>query len=101
MAHGSPGGRIVHKRIVENLPMISGGRRIKKLVLWLCNSSMDIIPDVNFHGMKYFNEYCSILVPGKCLCNCVLKLCMIRCKDPQNNHPVDYRCPDVVDSSKL
>lgn len=101
MTHGSPGGRIIHKRIIEKMPAISGGRPIKKLVLWMCNSSMDIYPDASYYGMTYFNEYCGIIAPRKCPCNCDLKLCMIRCKDPEGSHPIEYRCPDITDPTKM
>lgn len=102
LSHGSQAKSHICKRVLEMLPELTGGRRIRKLTLWLCSSSSFMHPNSLGSSFRaYYTDFCELMAPRPCPCNCKAELCRSVCEDPEGTHPDGYRCPGVDDPGTI
>lgn len=98
MAHGSQVG--LWRDLLRALETLIAGRAVRKLTLWVCESSHDIYPG-NPNNQRYYEKLCGLVVPRLCPCGCDLALCVRKALDPSGRHPAGYRCPAADECARL
>lgn len=101
LSHGSKASSHIAKRVIKMLPELTGGRRIRKLTLWLCSTSHYLHPDAVGQFRTYYSELCELMAPRRCPCNCEPGLCQNVCEDPEGKHPNGYKCPGADDPGTI
>ncbi len=98
MAHGSQIGLL--RDLLATLPTVIGGRAVRKLTLWVCESSHTIYP-ANPNNLHYYERLCGLVAPRPCPCGCDLARCTAKAIHPDGSHPAGYRCPAADECATL
>lgn len=98
MAHGSQVG--LWRDLLTTLATVIYGRSVRKLTLWVCESSHAIYPG-NPNNQRYYERLCGLVTPRKCPCGCDLALCSAKAIHPDGDHPPGYRCPAADECTTL
>ena len=88
-------------RILDMLPDLTCGRRIRKLTHWFCSMSNLLHPGALGCFLSYFGEFCELMAPRPCPCGCKQDLCRTACENPDGRHPPGYSCPGEDDPGTI